>query len=393
MYDFSAVQKLLESFVRIGPPGCGMQVSLAGEEVFSTQVGYADLERHLPIKTDTLFRMCSNTKLVTAVAAMILFERGAFLLDDPVADYMPCFSKLRCFSAAGNGVGEAVPLVRPLTIRHLLTMTAGIPYAGTNTYTQRQYANLLEGFLVRPDCTLQELAERICEIPIEYQPGDGWCYGMGMDLIGALIEVISGKSFGAFLKDELFDPLEMRDTVFTCTPEQRERLAVLYMRNARGELVPNASIDFAYAPGYRYESGGAGLLSTVADMERLSRMLCMGGTLNGRRILGKASISLMSSDHLTGQARLAFSETWDHGWDFLRGYSYGLGVRTMRDPAIAGSGSPVGEFGWAGAAGTWTLIDTEHRLSVFYAHQLMPENMEGYCHRRLKNAVYAALNI
>ena len=384
--DTKYIDELLKHITEIGPAGCSLLVSKDGKPVYENQAGFADLAGGKPVDETTLFRMYSNTKVVTVIAAMILLERGKFLLNDPVSDYLPYFKDMSYYKYGANNVAVIVPAQNPITISNLLSMTSGITYAGDQIPTQKNIGDAIDVVSFFPrNMTVQEFAKIISDVPLAFEPGTRFHYGYSHDIVAALIEVVSGKSFAEFLNDEIFEPLEMVDTSFSVSAANRDRLAVLYQRHD-GELVPNTEDDFRLDPGYKFDSGGGGLISTVRDMEKISRCLCMS-----EPVLSAPTIELMRRNQLTTPALMdSLRDTFELGWDFFRGYGYGLGVRVILDPAEAGTICTMGEFGWAGAAGTWALIDRNCGLSVFYAHQLMPENMEGYCQPRLRNAIYAA---
>lgn len=380
------IDDLLKHFTEIGPSGCSLLISKSGETVYEKCVGFADRENKQPVCEDTLFQMYSSTKVVTAVAALILLERGKYLLNDPISDYLPQFKNMRYYKYAGNNVMKTVPVQNPITIAHLMSMRSGITYAGNYIPTQQAIRDKIGSLINFPqDMNLQEFTRIIADVPLAFEPGTNFHYGFSYDILAALIEVVSGQTFFEFLQKEIFIPLGMKDTMFTVSASERSRLAGLYNRE-NGELVLNQADSYRLEPGYKFQSGGAGLVSTVRDMERLSRCLSLGG----QPILSAHTIDLMRRNQLTTPALLeSFNQTFGVGWEFFKGYGYGLGVRVMLDPVEAGAITTANEFGWAGAAGTWTMIDPQLGLSAFYAHQLKPNNMEGYCHPRLRNAIYS----
>lgn len=384
--DAKYLDSLLRHFTEIGPTGCALIVSKAGKTVYENYVGYADKEKKRPVCENTLFQMYSSTKVVTAVAALILLERGKILLNDPIAEYLPQFKDMKYYKYGGNNVAKAVPAQNPITIAHLMSMRSGITYAGNHIPTQQGIRDKIGSLINFPqNMDLQEFARSIADVPLAFEPGTQFHYGFGYDVLAALIEAVSGQSFSEFLKKEIFEPLEMCDTMFTVPNLERDRLAGLYYRKD-GEFVSNEVDSYRLDVGFKFHSGGAGLTSTVRDMERLSRCLSLGG----KPILSSHTVELMHRNQLVTPELLAsFDRAVSTDWEFLKGYGYGLGVRVMLDPAASGAIGTKSEFGWAGAAGTWTMIDPELGLSAFYAHQLKPNNMEGYCHPRLRNAIYS----
>lgn len=354
-----------------------------GEVVFEDYVGYADEAAERPIGPETIYRIFSNTKVVTCAAALILYERGAFLLNDPLEDYLPEFKQPLVYREE-QGEWKAVPSTRPIRVKDLFTMSSGLTYPGEHGETERATKRLEEELKQSGRFDNRSLARGLAAIPLAFEPGSRWQYGYSHDVLGALIEALSGKTLGQFMQDELFDPLGMNDTFFRIPDDKRARLATMYIRDEAGIRTPSGIFDANYQPEATFESGGAGLLSTLADYGRFASMLALGGELDGNRILGSRTVELMAANQLTGQ------QMNDYNWPYLAGYGYGLGVRTMMDPAAAGSGASVGEFGWSGLAGSWTMIDPKEKLAAVYMQQMLP-NLEAYHQPRLRNLIYGAL--
>lgn len=395
MEAFKHLIRLLKHFTNIGPAGCAISISRGEEIVFEHYEGYADLESKRSICSDTLFRLYSNTKIATVTAMMQLYERGYFLLNDPVADYLPEYRDMKVGYFTGNNLYALRPAHTPMRIVDLLRMTSGLTYGAADPAPSRTHAAIaseISGLGENGAYTTREFASAMAKTPLLFEPGSSWNYGVGHDICGALIEEITGKAFGAYLKEEIFDPLGMEDTCFFLSDGLRNRLATCYTLGEQGKRIPFTSEDSRYNPANKFESGGAGLLSTLKDTAMLARMYACGGKLGNTRILGRKTIDLMRLNHLGTDALNAFRRAQENHWEFLKGYGYGMGVRTMMDRAAGGCNGSVGEFGWAGAAGTWMLMDPEEKLSIVYMHQLRPENMEGYCHPRIRAAVYAALD-
>ena len=382
---------LLRHYIEIGPKGCGAVVTHHGKVVYEGYAGYADAERGGPAGPDTVYRIYSCTKVFTAVAAMQLYEKGLFQLNDPIEQYLPEFDSLTVFVCSGNGSNKTVPAQRPITIRDLLSMRSGITGEGAANSTEQEVAALVRRLEEAGSYTERDLVRGLARIPLAFQPGGGFYYGLSHEVIGALIVVLSGKSLGQYFQDEIFAPLGMVRTGFFREGVLADNLAVLYTWTPDGRLEPYARRDYQFEPGHRWESAGSGLLTTVSDMVRFASALSMGGTLDGVRIIGRKTIDLMRTNQLEGGAMADFQAAWANGWEFLAGYGYGLGVRTLMRPELGGVNGSVGEFGWGGMAGTYLMADPAEELAIAYAHQIIPNNMEGYCHPRLKHAVYAAL--
>ena len=384
MKSLEKLHPLLKSFVDKGPAGCACSVTYQGETRFEDYVGLQDLESAKPITADTIYRIYSMSKVVTCVAALMLYERGLFLLNDPLEEYLPEFKDPKVYRMTEKGEKYITSATRSIRIKDLFTMTSGLTYEGDGNETEREVKKAMQ--LLRRDNTfnVRKLSEALAKIPLAFDPGTEWRYGLSHDVLGALIEVLSGKTFGEFLREEIFQPLSMNDTFFKIPDEKKHRLCSLYVRNEEGSLLKNTRLDEQYQPGTLFESGGAGLLSTLSDYSTFAHMLANGGELDGVRILGRKTVELMSTNHLTSD-QLSF-----YNWDYLAGYGYGLGVRTMKSPHTGGSNSSIGEFGWSGLAGTWVLIDPKEKLSAVYMQQMMP-NLEAYHQPRLRNVIYGSL--
>jgi CubicO group peptidase (beta-lactamase class C family) len=389
-YDFSATRQFLDRIVQSGAAaGVSLQVTRRGETILATQVGYADLALKKPIKPDTIFRIFSMTKPVTAVLFMMLYEKGLVHLSDPVSDFLPGFKNPSVWIREGDE-WQTRPAKSEITLRHLLTMTSGIPYHLEAHPASKAIAAIAEAHYAAAAAgskpSLANLANKIGAVPLVFDPGQIWQYGLSLDIIGAVIEVVAGKPFGQFMKEALLEPLAMRDTGFYVQPDQIERLATLYAED-QGQLTPNpvnhlAPGDPTQPPAIEY--GGAGLYSTRSDYTRFARMLLGGGTLEGWRILSHRAVDLLSSNHLTPDQMKGI------GWEMLRGFGYGLAVRSLLDPLPGGSLLKPGEFGWDGAAGTWFSVNPTDEMTIVYLVQRLPASHMRFI-PRLQATIYAAL--
>ena len=382
----SILSDLLDRFVRSGPSGCACAVMQDGKPLERLFKGKRDLEKGLDTDSDTVFRLYSMTKPIVCAAALILYERGAFLLNEPIGEYLPEFRDMDVYDRTGQGQIAVRKASRPILVGDAFSMTCGIPYGGENSLAGRSVRAMHERLNAAGSHTLRETVRELAKIPLEFDPGTHWLYGHGHELVAALIESVSGKSVGNFLKEEIFDPLGMSSTGYRYFGDIRERMAVAYVRGDDGSLVPmDASRDRDHEPGAVFEGGGSGLFSTLDDYARFASMLACGGRLGGVRILGRKTIDLMRANRLDGvQLR-------DLRNSYLAGYGYGLGVRTMMDTAQGGANTSYGEFGWTGALGTYLSVDPSERACVVYMHQMMP-NMEEYHHLRVRAAAYSLLN-
>ena len=402
---FENLKYLLKHFVEIGPTGCAISVSINGKTEYEQFEGYANLEKTRPITQNTLFRICSMSKVITVVGLLKLFEQGCFLMNDPISLYLPEFEHMKVYKTTGNGTISVEAARRPITILNLLTMTSGLTYdaivapslgnvkgrgiAVNPTELEMKYT--VEQLEEKGGYTLREFSKAISRVPLAFHPGEGWYYGYGIDIIGAIIEVITRKNLGQFLRDEIFHPLGMNSTYFFLPDNRKKDLAGVYVRE-NGIMKPNPTWDILYQKSHLFESGGGGILCTLGDITRFSQMLSMNGNFDGKHIIGRKTVDMMRRNYLTPEQMKCFQETHENGWGFLKGYGYGLGVRTLVDPTKGGWNGTPGEFAWAGAAGTYMLIDPKEKLAICYMHQIRPNNMEEFCTPRIRNVVYGAID-
>ena len=283
-----------------------------------------------------------------------------------------------------DGTYTIRPAKRPIQVRDCFTMSMGIGYFGDD-YTHKMAMKVRQELAQEnPNYTLRQEIKAMSKVPIQFDPGTRWLYGFGHELVAGLIEVVSGKTVGEFLREEIFEPLGMNSTGYRYFGDLREQMVTLYNRKEDGSLEPmKAFMDERHEPECRYEAGGAGLFSSVRDYLAFSQMLACGGEYKGTRIIGRKTIDLMRMNQLNEQQMKDFT------FSYVDGYGYGLGVRTMLNPART-SNTSVGEFGWTGALGTYVAIDPSERASVVYMHNLVP-NMEEYTHHRVRNIAFGAL--
>ena len=397
MADFKYLDALLMEFVAKGLPGCGCVVAKDGKIVFEGYHGMADVEGQKPITPDTVYRLYSMTKVVICTAAMMLYERGKFLLSDPIYEYIPEYRERSVVHNSPNGGVDIRGAKTPALIRHAFTMAVGLPYGFGDTPTTRAMRQInaeLEEKHGKGMYSVVDEAKALARVPAAFEAGEHFLYGYGHDIVAALIQVISGKSVWDFLREEIFEPLGMDSTGYRYFGDIRQRMATLYRRDANEAAAQRVAAaaaeaitdrrDHLHEANAKLESGGAGLFSTVGDYLKFTQMLANGGVYGGRQIIGRKTIDLMRQNHLNEQ------QLKDFGGVYLAGYGYGLGVRTMMDVAAGGSNTSVGEFGWTGALGTWASIDPSEGASVVYMHQTSP-NMEEYYHLRARAAAYGGL--
>ncbi|UPK41620.1 serine hydrolase domain-containing protein [Paenibacillus pabuli] len=376
--DFKPLATFIDRITSWRIPWAEVLVMHQNDTVFRYRNGYANLEEQTPIGDGAIFNLYSMTKIMTCVAALQLVERGQMLLSDPVSDYLPEYAEMTVKKTLSNGELRLEKATRAITVRDLFTMTAGFSYDIGSPSIQEAVKN------TNGQLPTRDFAKALAKEPLLFEPGTQWNYSMCHDVLGALVEVVSGRRFGTYLQEEITGPLGMNDTAFDLNAEQQARLIPQYAYN--DELEKAVRMDGnGFRVGTELESGGAGLLSTVSDYALFLNMLTGRGTSpEGVRILSPASVELMRTDHLNDMTR------GDYSWDHMGGYGYGLGVRTHVSKAGSGSLSPLGEFGWSGAAGCMAIIDPDSELTVMYAQHLL-NNQEPYVHRRLRNVVYSCL--
>ncbi|MBE7679960.1 serine hydrolase domain-containing protein [Paenibacillus sp. P13VS] len=376
--DFKPLASFIDRVTSWRIPWAEVMVIHQNDTVFHYRNGYANLEEKTPITDGAIFNLYSMTKIMTCVAALQLVERGHMLLSDPVSDYLPEFAEMNVKKVMPNGEVRLEKATRAITVRDLFTMTAGFSY-DVGAPSIKEAVQSTDGKL-----PTREFAKALAKEPLLFEPGTHWNYSMCHDVLGALIEVVSGRRFGTYLQEEITGPLGMNDTAFDLNDEQQSRLIPQYAYN--DELEKAIRMDGnGFRVGTELESGGAGLLSTVRDYALFLNALTGHGTSpEGVRILSQASVELMRTDHLNEMTRP------DYSWDHMGGYGFGLGVRTHISKSESGSLSPHGEFGWSGAAGCMAIMDPDSGLTVMYAQHLL-NSQEPYIQRRLRNVVYSCL--
>jgi len=366
-------------------------VARRGEVAWLSPLGLMDRERKTPMAADTIVRIYSMTKPITSVAMMMLHERGAFALSDPVHRYFPAWEHLRVhrYGRAPSFVTE--PAVRPMTVRDLLMHTSGLSYAIMDrTPVDEVYRQLGIG---GPAGTLRDMVEQLAMLPLEFSPGTRWGYSVATDVLGHLVEVLSGQRFDDYLRTQIFEPLGMLDTGFTVPADKLERFAANYVRlpgSTEATLMDDPA-DSPYARPRTFLSGGGGLVSTAADYFRFAEMLRRGGELDGTRILGPRTVAYMTRNHLPDGRELtslappgSFSET---RYD---GVGFGLGVGVVVDPVRAQGPTSAGEYGWGGMASTSFWVNPAEELVVVFLTQLVPSTTFDF-RGQLKAIVYGAI--
>lgn len=358
-------------------------VSRKGQVAYLDSLGFMDRENKRPMQEDAIFRIYSMSKAITSIAIMQLYEKSKFRLDDPVYWYIPSWKNLRVYQ---SGVYPNFLTSRPerhMTIRDLLTHMSGL------TYDFMYKSNVDAAYRktkVQQAETLEEFVEILSTLPLEFSPGNKWNYSVSTDVLGYLVEVISGMKLEEYFKANIFEPLNMEDTSFSCPQEKVDRLASLY------EHVPNGEPRLLEIPflNTKMASGGGGLFSTMADYHNFCSMLLNQGEFNGKRLIGRKTLELMTVNHLpnnqdlTEMSESAFSETP------YAGVGFGLGFSVMLDPAKSQTTSDIGEYGWGGAASTVFMINPKEDMFIIFLTQLLPSSTYQV-RRELRSLVYSSL--
>lgn len=369
--------------------GIAAAVSRRGQLAYLETFGMQDIEAGKPLQLDTIYRMASTTKPVTAVAAMMLYEEGHFHLNTPISKFIPPFQDVQVFAGYRDGEPYFELLERELTFRHLFTHTSGMSYGwNPDDPVDRLYqenGRCMEDEKVPP--TMENIVNSLSVLPLAFQPGSHWRYSMSIDVLGRLVEIISGQPLDVFFKERIFKPLGMVDTDFYVPPEKEHRLAALYghSREEPGPLVRREDHTPRQRPVTLW--GGGGLVSTIGDYIRFGGMLANGGALDEVRLLSPSTVRLFSINH-------APLEALPYGFVendlYHAGYGYSLGTRVLMDVSKTGQAGSVGEFGWDGAFSTYLFVDPQQAMFGVFMTQHDPNNFYPL-HPQFKQMVYQAL--
>lgn len=383
------IKEVLHTGIKNGDvAGANMLVIKDGQESFYHQDGLADIASNRPIKRDTLFRLYSMTKPITAAAVMILLEGGQIDLFDPVCQYIPGFIGQKV-----DAYGHLIPVMRDATIKDLLSMTSGLVYPNDENLagqaTLELFQEIDQKLLGEKPLNTLEIANRLGQCPLSFQPGASWQYGTSADVLGAIIEVVSGQRFGRFLEQKIFEPLGMHDTGFWVPQEKRNRLATAYEMTNKNDPFPyegnHLGIINAMDRQPAFESGGAGLVSTIDDYARFAQMLMNRGSLDNVQILKPKTVDYLTSSTLQAEQQ----ENFDL-WHTLSGHSYGNLMRVMTDHRQAGLLGSNGEYGWDGWLGAYFCNCPKDNLTILIMMQKKDAGTTSLT-RKLRNTVYASL--
>ncbi len=378
------LSQVLDGYAKDGRIAGGVaMVVRRGKVVYVHTYGKRDREANSPMSEDTIFRIASQSKALTSVAVMILQEEGKLVISDPVSKYLPEFANSTVAVPKDGGGYDIVKAKRPITIRNLLTHTSGVSYGTGPAKDKWEAAKVTGWYFADRDEPIGETVKRIAALPMDAHPGEKFIYGYSTDILGAMIEKVSGQPLDHFLTRRIFEPLGMRDTGFYLPQAKASRLAAVYSaKDGKIDRAPDPGLGVgqgAYLTGPRKSlSGGAGLLSTARDYARFLQMMANGGELDGKRILSRKTVELMTSDHLG-------SIKYDRD-----GQGFGLGFSIVKDVGTYGSPSSAGEFGWGGAYHSNYWVDPKEHLVVVYMTQLIPATgIDDY--GKLRAMIYASI--
>jgi len=390
--DFRNLKNFMDHLTAYHVPGNAIAVYLGSEKVFSYASGYADMEQGIPMTGDHYINIYSCSKVTTVTAALQLLEKGAFLATDPLYEYIPEYRDMHIRTKDGCWKKAQ----KPILVRDLFTMTAGFDY-DTRSPGFDKARELTDGKM-----NTATVIRCLASNPLSFEPGEHWQYSLCHDALAGFVEIVSGKRFSDYVRENIFEPLEMSRSVYHATADMEPQTAQQYRfipdsedtydlttaqqkhvgGNGHFAIVGKANCSDL---GENYDSGGAGITTTVEDYAKLTAALAnFGMGMTGERILSRGSVELLRTNALND------AQLRDLRWPQLTGYGYGYGVRTLMDKAKAGSVGNVGEFGWGGAAGATVLVDPDLHLGVFYAHHMLNPK-EEYYQPRLRNAVYSCL--
>ncbi|MGW2381674.1 serine hydrolase domain-containing protein [Streptomyces sp. NPDC001658] len=371
-------------------PGFLVSVARGGRVAHLTTHGHRDLAAGLPVEADTLWRIYSMTKPVTAVAALLLVEEGRLSLDDPVDRHLPAFAEPRVYVEGSGADMVTRPAHGPIRVRHLMTHTSGLTFAFYHSHpVDALYRAAHLDSSVVPGSTLAETVDVYASLPLQFEPGTQWNYSVASNVLGRIIEVVSGQPLDTFFAERIFGPLGMTDAGFRVTDEQAPRLAELYGDADVGGIEPIPGLPLRGRP--RFLSGSGGMVASAHDVHRFMELLRRRGELDGTRLLTPESVDLMTSNHLPGGADLrACGSKPAHDDPGNDGVGFGLGVSVVIDPTRTNAPAGLGTYGWSGVATTTFWVDPGRDLTVQFMTQLRPKSSLAL-YPELKRLVHEAV--
>lgn len=391
--NFTNLKTFLDSWCEEFAPGCQIVIYKDNKKVYDYYTGFSDYENQKKLEGNELYNIYSSSKVATVVAALQLYEKGVFLLDDPLYEYIPEFKDMYVKDSDEN----LKKAVNPITMRHLFTMTAGFVYDFHTPGFKRANEN------TNGKNDTLTVVKSIASDPLHFAPGEKWSYSICHDVLAGAVQAMSGMRFSEYVAENIFKPLGMNDSFYHVPKCEKERVAQQYFFEANGlstddivqtlgkkqpadGVMKRISKEVSHILGDEYDSGGAGITTSCKDYALFAHALANGGTgLSGERILSKNTIDLMRTNHLTQ------SQLKTYTWPDLKGYGYGLGVRTQMRTSDSCTSSSFGEFGWSGAAGSLLVADPKENLAVFFTQHVINPRW-SYFGPRLFNVIYSCLN-
>ncbi len=388
MKDFSKLDNLIRRFTETGSvPGCSVAIMQDDELIYHGESGFSNIETGKKIDFHTMYSQASTTKLFTYAILGMLYEEGLFLFSDPVSDYLPEWNNTQKYVVRPNGEVVTEPLDHPMTIRNAVAMMCGMPYCmvpanDPDTPTLAAMSRQMRELLKNGAPTLRDEVRVMANAPVQFEPGSHWQYGFGSEITGALVETLTGKPLREVFRERVIDPLELADTDTFVTDANRDRMVTTYLKRGNG--------DFEAIKGYGSNDPATvpvgarpNLLTTPHDFAVFMQMLANGGKYKGRKFLGEGTVNMLHADQLDEVSLKDFTN------DYLAGYGYGLGFRTLNTQKYGHNGH-LGSFGWTGGTGIWVEADPVARCSIAYMHNMMP-NEELYHHHRVRAVAYGCL--
>ena len=394
MSNAKDLNRLLQKFVDDGLPGCGLQITKKENMLYEGYFGWSDIGEKKPVTRESVFRQASLTKVAMYTAAMMLYERGKFLMTDPLYEYFPEWRHTMKTVYKPDGNVEVVPLEHPITIKNIMNMTCGFPYdmimgdIPVRHPTSDAMAKAMKPLREKNDgfYTLREQIRAMSEVPVAFEPGTRWLYGFASELTAGLIAEICGKTAEDAIREMIFEPLHMDSTANYIFGDMAQRLVTNYYIKDDGTLgIYTAERDANFVGPNGTVPGFQRVATTVSDYSKLMQLLANGGVYKGTRIIGRKTIDLIRENTLPEKLiNEDFSNT------YLAGYGYGYGMRTLMDKYAGQHNGSIGAFGWTGGSGTWAEADPSEGVSIVYMHNIQP-NLEEYHHLRMRAAAYGFL--
>ncbi len=395
MSNFKDLDRLLQQYVDDGLPGCGMVIAKNGEVLYENYFGYADIENGVKLEQKHLFRQASLTKVAMYTTAMMLYEQGKFLMTDPIYDFFPEWRNTKKKVTLPNGTVKVVPVDKPITVKNVMNMTCGLPYPmilggiPVQNPTAESMRHALEPLYKQEHFTVRDQIRALADVPIAFEPGTRWLYGFASEFTAGLIEAVTGKQAELVIKEMLFDPLGMKTTANFLYGDMGERLVKNYCLRPGKKLGDDDALvtrdDSMMVGPLGSVNGFSRVVTNPSDYTHLIQMLANGGKWKGEQIMGRKTIDLMRTNTISDELIHK-----DFSNNYLCGYGYGYGVRTLLDKYEGHHNGSLGQFGWTGGSGTWGEADPSEGTSIVYMHNLQP-NLEEYHHLRMRAVAYGCL--